>query len=98
MKLKKTIFILTLINLLLLPKYTFATHMPGVGDYTLLLSIVGIAGGFVIASIVVLLHNLLAKTKYTRRKYFIMWLIILLGTPAVLILLFLLIILIGSAF
>ncbi len=95
---KKTIFILSLINLLLLPQYTYATHMPGAGDYALLISIFGLGSGFIIASLIILIHYLVAKSKFTRKKYFFMWLIIFLGTPAALVILFFLIILIGGAF
>ena len=93
---KKTIFILILTNLLLLPNLTYATYMPGFGDYAALIGIAGLAAGFIIASIVVLLHYLIAKNKLTGKRYFIMWLILFFGTPVGILLLFFIIIIIAE--
>ena len=93
---KKIIFLLTLINLLFLPAFTYATHMPGGADYAALIGMFGLAVGFIAAPIVVLLHYWIAKNKLTTKKYFRLWLIIFLGTPISLVAILLLILLITA--
>lgn len=70
--------------LLLLPFQSFATNMPGGGDYAALIGLGGLIIGFVIATIAFFLHYFIAKTKFSSKKYFYLWLAILLGVPVIL--------------
>jgi len=86
----------TFILLLFLSNTLYATRMPGVGDYAGLISIIGIIAGFVFASVIVLIVFLVSRNKNKERKYFKIWIIILIVTPIAFLVIFFLLLFLFS--
>lgn len=92
---KKIISTFVFLNLLLIPSYAHANHMPGAMEYAALIGLAGLAAGLVIASIV-LLVRVISKKEYSTRDNFIVWISVFLGTPIVLLAIFFIIILMAK--
>jgi amino acid transporter len=82
--------IITLLILLgfFLPCPAYATGMPGVMDYALLILLVSFIAGVVVATVVTLILFLIFKQKYSGKNYLKWWVVIALAFPILAMLVF----------
>ena len=82
--------IITLLILLgfFLPCPAYATRMPGVMDYALLILVVSSIAGVAVATVVTLILFLIFRRKYSKKKYLKWWFVITLAFPILAMLVF----------